>query len=184
MKTVLAFLLLLSLNVQAELRSRPATWAQPVLGAELTNFYQVDKGVYRSRQPYAEHVGELQGMGIKEVLNLRHTRADKRELGEDKFTLHQVILDAGSVTQEQLISALKIIKKRKGPILVHCHHGADRAGVTMAAYRVVFNGWSKSEAIDEMANGGYWHKVEKYPNLSALIKEMDVEYMRKELGFR
>ena len=48
-------------------------------------------------------------------------------------------MNAGKVSQEQLIDALRIIKNRKGPVLLHCWHGSDRTGATVAAYRIVFN---------------------------------------------
>lgn len=35
----------------ADLRVRPAEWAQPVIGFDLGNFYQVSAEVYRSQQP-------------------------------------------------------------------------------------------------------------------------------------
>lgn len=182
MRLLVIVLLTLSLGAQAELRARPVTWAQPILKSELRNFYLVEKGVYRSKQPVNKHVGELKSLGIKEVLNLRHTRSDRKELGEDNFRLHQVVMDAGNVSHEEVLLSLKIIKYRKGPILVHCHHGADRTGVTMAAYRIIFNNWSKAEAIDEMSNGGYGHKVKNFPNLVELINNIDVGYYRKQLG--
>ena len=38
----------------------------------------------------------------------------------------------------------------KRPVFVHCKHGADRTGTMVAFYRILFEGWSKDEAIREM----------------------------------
>lgn len=40
-------------------------------------------------------------------------------------------------------------------MVVHCWHGSDRTGAVIAAYRIVQQGWSQHDAIDEMINGGY-----------------------------
>lgn len=91
-------------------------------------------------------------------------------------------MNAGEVTEKQLIDVLRIIQNRKGQILVHCWHGSDRTGVTIAAYRIIFNNWSKSQAIDEMVNGGYGYHSNIYPDLVHLLKKLDVVKIKKELN--
>jgi len=182
LKLLFAILLALSLSAFAEPRPRPVTWAQPMLHSELGNFYFVDEGVYRSSQPDDDEAEEIVGLGIKEVLNLRELHSDKDELGGNGLILHRVKMDAGNITDQQLITALKFIKNRSGAILVHCWHGSDRTGATIAAYRIVFENWTKAEAIDEMRNGGYGYHETVYPNIVDLINQIDVEEYRKKLG--
>jgi protein tyrosine/serine phosphatase len=172
----------LSLNSYAQPRVRPIQWAQPVIGTHLKNFYQLDEGVYRSRQPDDEDFAMLQGMGIKEVLNLRHHFSDKGEAKNTAITLHHLKLDAGSLTEDDIIKALKIIKNRKGAIVFHCWHGADRTGAVAAAYRIVFNGWSKAQAIDELTQGGYGFHSSLYDNIVQLIENLDTEHVKFHLG--
>ena len=83
--------------------------------------------------------------------------------------------------EQQLLEALTLIKNRKGPLLIHCWHGSDRTGATVAAYRLVFQNWSKEQAIDEMVNGGYGYHAGIYPNLLELINKLDVAKIRKQL---
>ena len=90
-------------------------------------------------------------------------------------------MNAGKVSQEQLIDALRIIKNRKGPVLLHCWHGSDRTGATVAAYRIVFNNWTKGQAIDEMINGGYGYHINVYPQLIPLIEKLNIVDIKKEL---
>ena len=59
-------------------------------------------------------------------------------------------------------------------------HGSDRTGTACAAYRVVVQGWSKEQAIDEMLHGDYgFHTI--WDDLVGLIESLDVEGLRKEL---
>ena len=167
-------LMFVSSAIYAEPRIRPDTWGAPVIGTGFDNLYFVDKGLYRSEQPEHEDVSDLNTLGIKEVLNLREYHGDKDDIKDNGIVLHRIKMNAGTVTEEQLVDALRIIKSRKGPVLVHCWHGSDRTGVTIAAYRIVFNNWSKSQALDEMNNGGYGYHSNIYPNLVTLIENLNI----------
>jgi len=182
--TLLIFItLMLAIHsVHAAPRVRPDTWAKPIIGTHLSNLYQVDKGIYRSKQPDEEDVSDLQTLGIKQILNLREYHEDGGEVGKSNFILNRVPMAAGKVTQEQVVQALRIIQQRKGPILVHCWHGSDRTGTTIAAYRIIFNHWTKEQALDEMVHGGYGYHASFYPNLVELVKKLDIQKMRVELG--
>ena len=177
---IFLLLILCYSTTHAEPRIRPAAWAQPIIGTSLENFYQVDEGLYRSEQPNENSFADLSKLGIQEILNLREFHSDD-EASEYKFRVHRVKMDAGDVTTKHLLNALKWIKNRQGALLVHCWHGSDRTGATIAAYRMVFQNWTKEDAIDEMVNGGYGHHERIYDNLPELLKTLDVEKMRKEL---
>ncbi|OQY58055.1 MAG: protein tyrosine phosphatase [Desulfobacteraceae bacterium 4572_88] len=166
----------------AEVRIRPSEWAVPIIGSHLKNIYQVDKDIYRSEQPGHKAFEELSKFGITEVLNLRQYHSDNDETKGVDLKLHRLKLNAGLVSENEIIRALSIIQKRKGPILIHCRHGSDRTGVVIAAYRIIFQQWSKMKASDEMANGGYGYHSTIYPNLIKLIKNLDVSKIRNELG--
>jgi tyrosine-protein phosphatase SIW14 len=165
----------------AEPRVRPSDWAIPVIGSDLKNIYQVDKDIYRSEQPDSEDFEELAKFGIKEVLNLREYHSDNDETEKTSLKLHRLKIDTGSTSKEDIVKALKIIKNRKGPILIHCWHGSDRTGTIIATYRIIFNQWSKEKALDEMVNGGYGYHSSIYPQLVDLVKKLDIEKLRKQL---
>lgn len=179
-KLLLVLGLLCCSQVMAEPRLRPAQWGVSVLNTPLNNFYWLDKDIYRAEQPSEESLTALATLGIKEILNLREYHSDD-DAANHNFTIHDVPMEAGSVTEEQLLVALHNIKNRKAPLLIHCWHGSDRTGVTVAAYRIVFQNWSKAEAIDEMVNGGYGYHAIIYPNLVTLINTLDVEKMKQQL---
>ena len=130
--------------------------------SELTNLYKIDSGVYRSEQPSHEDFKALEKYGIGEALNLRNRHSDDDEAAGTNVKLHRVKTKAHSINEEQLIEALRIIKNRKAPIVIHCHHGSDRTGAVCALYRVVFQNVSKEDAIHEMTEGGFgFHRIYK-----------------------
>ena len=99
-----------------------------------------------------------------------------------RLILHHIKINAGSITENHLIKALKIIKNRKGPIVFHCWHGSDRTGAVAAAYRIIFNNWSKIDAIDELENGDYGYHEKFYGNIKKLIKNLNVEQVKSRLN--
>ncbi|MCF6318294.1 MAG: tyrosine-protein phosphatase [Proteobacteria bacterium] len=171
-----------SIQSSSQPRQRPSNWATEIINSELDNFYKIDQGVYRSKQPDEETFTMLQKMGIKEVLNLRRHHSDTDEAEDSELTLHRIKIKTGSITENQLIQALSIIQNRKGPIVFHCWHGSDRTGAVAATYRIVFNGWSKLQAIDELRNGGYGYHAKIYRNIVELLENLDVKHIKHQLG--
>lgn len=151
-----------------------------VPGSELANLYKIDEGVYRSEQPSYADFKALEKYGIREVLNLRNRHSDDDEAAGTKIKLHRLKMKAHSVSEDQLINALRIIRSRKGPIVFHCHHGSDRTGAVCAMYRIVFQGVSKQKAIQEMTEGGFgFHRI--YKNIIRTIEKADIEHVRREV---
>ena len=173
----LLVLLIATLFVFGLWAQRNSRWAVPVEARYVSNFYKIDEGVYRCSQPDARAFAELEGMGIKEVLNLRNFHNDRTLAQNTNLTLHLVRMNAGDSDWNKLAEALKIIKNRRGPIVIHCWHGSDRTGIVCALYRLVFQGWTKEAAIDELENGGYgYHAV--YDNIKTFIRNVDVERLK------
>lgn len=183
-KKIVSIMLILFMihNSYAQPRLRPNKWATEVIGTELDNYHQIDEGVYRSKQPDEDTFAMLENMGIKEVLNLRRHHSDNDEAVKTNLKLHHIKINAGSITEDHLIEALTIIKNRKGPIVFHCWHGSDRTGAIAAAYRIIFNNWSKADAIDELENGNYGYHEKFYGNIKELIRNLDVERVKLKLN--
>lgn len=173
-------LMLISCGTSPAAAQRKDTWAQPVESKYIENFYKIDDGVYRSGQPTAEAFKEMEQMGIKEILNLRNFHSDKDEAKGTNLKLNRVAMNAHDSDWDELVEAMRIIKNRKGPIVIHCWHGSDRTGLTVALYRILFQNWPKEEALDELENGGYgYHTI--YGNIKTFIRNFDVEEFKKEV---
>lgn len=160
--------------------ARPQNWATTVPAKHLKNFYQLDSKVFRAAQPDKKGFQELQTLGITNILSFRdyHSDDDGKKYG---LALYRVRMEAGDITTEQVVAALRIIKESEGPILIHCWHGSDRTGLISAMYRIVFQGWTKDAAIDELMHGGYgYHTL--YKNIPEFIRQADIEKIKHSLA--
>ncbi len=178
--TLALALLLLSGPFAAE-KVRPAEWAVPVKVDGLPNLFRVTPTLYRSAQP-SLRIQEPRQLGIQTVINLRGGEDDGRAALALGFRLESVPLSAARNRHESNVRVLRLLGKADlGPVLVHCQHGADRAGMICALYRMVYQGWDRTKAIEEMRKGGYgfhsiWHGLVDY------LERVDVEALRKEIG--
>lgn len=163
----------------ADAAQRPEAWAAPVYAKHIKNFYKIDEKVYRSAQPDKKGFRELKTFGIRNVLSFRNYHSD--EDGEDAgLNLYRVKMKAGDITTEKVVEALRIIRNSEGSVLIHCWHGSDRTGLVSALYRLVFQGWTKDEAIDELMHGGYgYHSL--YKNIPEFVRQADIEEIRKQV---
>ena len=178
MKNFILIALFTSLSLIAE--TRPSKWAKEIKNKEMKNFYQVDKKLYRSAQPSKDGFKELKKMGFTTVLNLREYHDDKREAKGTGIKLEHIKIETDEISYKELAQSLKIIKKAKGPILVHCWHGADRTGAVIASYRIVFQNCSQADAIKELKDGGYnYHSI--YTSIPKTINGLDIKKLRKEV---
>jgi protein tyrosine/serine phosphatase len=175
-----AAVLALGIAAGARVRERPADWAVPVKAAYLENFYQVDKKLYRCAQPSRNGFKEAKRLGITDILNLRDPHSGSAGAARLGLNLHTVKMDARGISEPEIVQALRIIHEAPGPVLVHCWHGSDRTGAVCAMYRIVFNGWSKEEAIVELVEGGFgYHKM--YANIIRLIQHIDAQRVREQV---
>jgi protein tyrosine/serine phosphatase len=88
---------------------------------------------------------------------------------------------AGEVTVKDIENCLRIIESSPKPVLVHCWHGSDRTGIIVAAYRIVYEGWSVDEAEKEFRDDTYGHHEFWYKNLVSLLRHTDWEAVKKRL---
>lgn len=147
------------------------------------NFHAVDGKVWRSSQLQKQQFTEVEKLGIKEVLNLRRYHSDDHLVG-NHLICHHVRMRAGSLNDEDMFQALKILVDAEQPIVVHCLHGADRTGAVIAMYRIVVQGWTRQRAIEEMMEPQYGHHAELFPNVRIYLENVDIVKMRKRLELR
>jgi protein tyrosine/serine phosphatase len=170
-------LLATSLSLAGE-PDRPTAWAVPLKVPGVPNLHRVNDDLYRSAQPTAEGMKNVQALGIRTVIDLRAGDEDADRIRGTTLESADFSLRAWRINQDELVRVLRRLgKKEDGPFLVHCAHGADRTGVVCALYRIVYQGWSRERAIEEMTQGGYgFHKVWK--NLVRYVREVDVDQLR------
>ena len=164
--------------------ARDIKWAKPIKLDGMPNLNLVAPNLYRSAQPTAEGFKAAQEqLNLQTSLSLRESSNDSDLLVGTAIDNQSVPMNAAQITDAEIISALKIIRaaQDKGPVLVHCLHGADRTGVVIAMYRILYQGWSKSEAIDELKNGGFnFHAI--FFNIPHFIKNADLAAFKQALA--
>lgn len=151
---------------------------------EAKNFYRVDERLFRSAQLDGSDAAKLHELGIKSIVNLRHFSrgGDKRAFG-DQFWLTNKPLQSWEIKPAQIADILRTIRERQkeGAVLVHCYHGADRTGLVVAMYRVIYRGWSLDAARSEMIDGGYgFHSM--WQDIAGFLTPQNEALVRAELG--
>ena len=146
----------------------------------MKNLHKVNDFVFRCEQPDEKAIDELMALGIKSVLDLRKKNSDSSLLAGKALQFYKVGMEAKQVTDEEIVEALIILRDAPKPIVVHCRHGADRTGLVMAMYRMVFQNWTKEKALGELVNGGYgFHK--ELANIPEYINAVNIEKIKKML---
>ena len=159
-----------------------SSWARPSPVEGVPNLHQVSNDLYRSAQPTAQGMRNLKALGIETVVNLRSFHSDRDEIGSTGLGYERLYMKAWHPEYKEAVRFLQIVTdSKRTPVLVHCKHGADRAGTLCALYRITVQGWTKEEAIREMTEGGYgYHEIWK--NLLTWIQRMDIESLRTDAG--
>lgn len=164
---------------------RPANWAQPIAIEGLPNLHRVDTNLYRSQQPTEAGLRNArEQLGIRTVINLRAFHSDKGIALRAGLLNEELSVKTWHIEDEDVVRVLAILRHRdNGPFLLHCQHGADRTGVMSAMYRIVEQGWSKQQALDEMVHGGYgFHPV--WSNIVDYLEQVDVDAIRAQVDAR
>ncbi len=157
-------------------------WARPIAMPGVPNAHQIHDDLYRSGQPTSEGMEQLAAMGITTIINLRSFHSDRDEIGSTGLAYEHIYMKAWHPEEKEVVRFLQIVTDpRRLPALVHCQHGSDRTGTMVALYRIVVEGWTKQQAIQEMVEGDYgFHEV--WVNLPRWIESLDVDSIRQQVG--
>lgn len=133
---------------------RPVEWAQPVEAKY--NLFQMSPTLYRSALPDRTAVPLLEKLKVGTVINFL-PESDSTWLSTPDIAQVQLPYRTNHVDDSDVLRAIRAIQaaESKGPVLMHCKHGSDRTGLMAAMYRVVVQGWSKEDALNEMTRGGF-----------------------------
>ncbi|MEM9078974.1 MAG: dual specificity protein phosphatase family protein [Bacteroidota bacterium] len=143
--------------------------------------YKLNDSVYRSEQPGTKGFQQLEEIGLKTIINFRRNKKDDWKARKTQLVLEHYPLKTKELTEEQILTALKLIQSAEKPVLLHCWHGSDRTGAISAAYRIVFEDWDKEKAIEELRKKEFGYHENWYPNVKDLLRDLKVDALRKEL---
>ncbi len=123
----------------------------------VANAAKVTPRLYRGAQPNAQGFESLANLGINIVVDLRGSRNDERER-VNKLRMQYVSIPWHCPFPHDDVFARFLALLRQNPtqkVFVHCRLGDDRAGMTIAAYRMAEQGWTAKDAMKEMEAYGF-----------------------------
>lgn len=86
-----------------------------------------------------------------------------------------------AINRNDLLQTMRAIQTAKqSKSLVHCYHGSDRTGATIAMYRIVFENWSIDDAKQEMKQRDYGYHV-IWKNIDHLLSPENVKWIQQQL---
>jgi protein tyrosine/serine phosphatase len=160
---------------------RPAHWGQEI--HQQYNFYQISNELYRSEQPSHELKPLLKQYDIDVVINLRSRDKDSEILDNENLKLRHIPIHTWAMQSEDLLKVMQLIQQARQnneKVLLHCYHGSDRTGASVAMYRIIFQNWSIDDAVKEMKHGGYgFHSI--WRNIEKLFTPENVKWIREQL---
>ncbi|VTX63336.1 Dual specificity phosphatase, catalytic domain [Acinetobacter junii] len=165
-----------------EQSQRPQNWG--ALISDTHNFYQISQDVYRSEQPNSELIPLLKKYQIETVINLRARNEDEKVLQNQSLNLVHIPIQTWAINRQDLLQAMQAIqiaKNNNQKVLVHCYHGSDRTGATIAMYRIIFENWSIENAVKEMKQGGYGYHI-IWKNIENLFTSENVQWIQQQLS--
>lgn len=162
-------------------QQRPQHWGSVI--SQPHNLYQISHDIYRSEQPSNELIPTLKTYQITTVINLRARNEDASVLKDQAFNLIHIPINTWAIDREDLLAVMRSIqtaKKQNHKVLIHCYHGSDRTGTSIAMYRIIFENWSIEDAVNEMKQGGYgFHVIWK--NIDYLFTPENVKWIRQQM---
>ena len=161
-------------------------WAEPVDLAGVPNLHRVTPLIYRSAQPSAIGFHNLAAIGVKTVINLRRSVDDSPLAQGTDLALIHIKITTRYVTDQngaKIVLALRALRdaQRNGPVLLHCTHGADRTGMIAALWRMLYQGWSRGQALEELQQGGFgFHAVRI--NIPQYLQQVDLNDLKTRIA--
>lgn len=164
----------------AEPEARPSNWAQP-LDSHL-NLYRMAPDLYRSALPQEADWPALARLGVVTVINF-HQREDSTWLHDPRVRQVHLPLHTDRIDDADVLAALRNIRQaqKRGPVLIHCKHGQNRTGLIAAMYRIIYQGWSKPQALAEMHEGGFGGEA-RLGDAQAYLLDADIPALRAALA--
>ena len=171
-----------SAPIPAAAAVRPVQWAEPVEMEGVSNLHRISPTLYRSEQPTALGMKNLERLGIRTIINLRAFNDDKDEVKGTSLRTERVKILTWRIDDKHVIEVMRMLRKAEnGPFLIHCQHGADRTGLMSAMYRVLEQGWTPEDALTELIDGGYgYHSMWK--NIVRYVRSVDAASLREAIG--
>ena len=142
----------------------------------LPNGGRVNDVLYRGAQPHIAGMQELKKLGITTIVDLRGedpARRDSERRQAESLGIRFLSIPVSGwspPSNDQVAEFLALFRNNpKEKVFVHCRFGDDRTGVLVATYRMAYEGWPATQAMNEMyffGFNGFWH-----PSMKSFIRD-------------
>lgn len=142
----------------------------------LPNGGRVNDFLYRGAQPHPAGIQKLKNLGITTIVDLRGenpAQRDSEKQQAESLGIRFVSIPVSGwdpPSNEQVAQFLALFRNNpKEKVFVHCRFGDDRTGVFVATYRMAYEGWPATQAMNEMyffGFNGFWH-----PSMKSFIRD-------------
>jgi protein tyrosine phosphatase (PTP) superfamily phosphohydrolase (DUF442 family) len=164
---------------------RPAAWGpRPIKLPGVDNFRWVIPGRLCAGEvpENADGFRLVKSLGVKTAVSLRFFHDESAVAQEAGIDYISIPTRAWHIRENDILAFLRVATDpARQPVFVFCQAGGDRSSVMIAAYRVVIQGWTRQQAIDEMVRGGYkFHII--WGNMVGNALTLDADALRARLA--
>jgi len=156
------------------------------------HFSVVQQGVlYRGGQPSGKGLQYIiQRYKVRTVVNLRGPCPEQAwwQVERETCRKHGVrMIDVPVGSRDTAVPGLKqflaiATDAANGPVYVHCEVGSARTGYAVATYRIVAQGWSHDQALEEAKKFRFDPKVKLDPEYDRILRELAAGADWRHLG--
>jgi len=131
---------------------------------QIGNFGKINDNYFRGSQPMGADYHDLAALGVKTVIDLQvdgpsNEAGYVKAAGMNFFRIGMTTTKAP--TGAQIDQFFKIVTDPANqPVYVHCAGGRHRTGTMTALYRMTYDGWTPSQAYNEMKQ----YRFEGFPD--------------------
>ena len=153
------------------------------------NLHQLDDMMWRSNQPSPKQVKHIASLGIQNIVNLRGARSvgtwqlEAEACAKYGIRLYDFTARSRAAPDKQMLHDAKLLfDSLKGPSLMRCKSGADRAGLMSALYMMMIAKQSARDALSQLSFKYLHVKQAKTGMLDAFLQSY-IPYEDKGMAF-
>lgn len=121
---------------------------------QISNFGKVSDQYYRGAQPKGRDFADLAAFGVKTIVDLRNDAESFAPELAKRAGLNYVVIPLSGWERPEAAAVTKFLAvvndPANQPVYVHCQVGKHRTGAMTAVYRMTQDGWSATQAYNEM----------------------------------
>lgn len=121
----------------------------------LSNLIQVTDGFFSGGEPTcSDDFATLVKLGVRTVVSVDGIRPDLKAAAEHGLDYVHIPIGYDGVGNQASLSLVRLVRDRRGPFYIHCHHGRHRGPAATAIACRASGSFGKDEALKYLARAG------------------------------